>query len=375
MKSLNNIFLGMNTVDVFNGLENVGIYITDLQRRIVFWNSAAAKIMGYSSADVVGKCCHDNVLCHLDRHGRPLCSEEFCPLHHSIQVGKGSSVNTFVFGKNHEGKRVPLTVTVSPVRDENGTIVGGIELFRNAALEWEQLRMAQAIQQRFMPDPVELNRSLPLAFHWMPADMVGGDYVQVNRVEDRVVIGLLADVSGHGIASAMLTGFLWRALEGVPLSASRPTEILHALSRQYQALNMETHYFSALCFRYDLAAETLVLANAGHPLPILIGKNHEAEYVKLNGDLIGLFEDPSFEERSIDMSGSRLIVYSDGCVEAHNPAGEDLGSENFLAQCRALTALPRQDAARTLVDRSFAFTQAPEPEDDMTVLIIEGKSF
>ncbi len=364
--------LGLNFLELIERLDNVGIYMTDLERRIIFWNEAAQKITGYEPAEVIGRTCHDNILCHTDRHGRRLCGAETCPLHHAIRTAKSSSTGTYVFAKHRNGKRVPMSVTVSPLRDAQGNVIGGIELFRDAAMEWEQLRLAQEIQRRFMPDPAELSRTLPLAFHWLPAEMVGGDVVQVRSISPEIVIGLFVDVSGHGVASALLTGFLWRSLEGLRGTEAQPAAILRELAKQYQALQMETHYFSALCFRYDLGCKRLVLSTAGHPQPILVDKTGKASYLSLTGDLIGLFDDPEFSEQTVDLCDSRLVVYSDGCVEAHDTAGNVFGGARFLEQVEQVAGLRGQDAARRLVDVVFDFTGAPDPEDDMTVLIIDS---
>ncbi|HNV71181.1 MAG TPA: SpoIIE family protein phosphatase [Candidatus Ozemobacteraceae bacterium] len=364
--------IGFNLIELIGQLDNLGVYITDRNRRILFWNQGAQRIMGYEAEEVVGKACRENVLCHIDRHGRPLCGEDVCPLFHAIRTGKASTVSSFVFGKHRNGKRIPVSVTVSPLRDAQGDVVGGIELFRDATAEWDQLRMAQGIQRRFMPDPLELSRELPLAYHWLPAEMIGGDVVQVQTVAPGIVFGLFVDVSGHGIASALLTGFLWRALEGVRNPDLRPASVLKELARQYQSLNLETHYFSAVCFRYELAARRLILANAGHPLPVVVERPEPARYLDLTGDLIGLFEMPEFSEQELVMKNARVVIYSDGCVEARDPAGVPFGGERFLRQVEQAGALPGVAAAKHLVEVAFDYTQAPEPEDDMTVLVIDS---
>jgi phosphoserine phosphatase RsbU/P len=84
-----------------------GVYVCDKDRRIVFWSRAAERITGWQSADVLGRRCLDDVLCHIDKDGHKLCGEEFCPLHRSMVTGAASTVPLMVFaqGKRASGYR------------------------------------------------------------------------------------------------------------------------------------------------------------------------------------------------------------------------------------------------------------------------------
>ena len=69
--------------DVLNSL-NSGVYVTDRERRIVFWNRVAEQVTGYSADEVVGQRCSAGILQHRDRHGPPLCTTDLGPLHRSM---------------------------------------------------------------------------------------------------------------------------------------------------------------------------------------------------------------------------------------------------------------------------------------------------
>ncbi len=58
-----------------------GVYVCDPQRRIIYWSKPAERITGWRAEEVVGRCCFDDVLCHIDKDGHKLCGEEYCPLH------------------------------------------------------------------------------------------------------------------------------------------------------------------------------------------------------------------------------------------------------------------------------------------------------
>ncbi len=103
-----------------------GVYFVDRDRRITYWNRGAERITGFVSAEVVGKRCSDDVLMHVDKRGDALCLAG-CPL--ADTMDSGAERNTEAFLHHKDGHRVPITMRASPIRDEQGTIIGGIEIF------------------------------------------------------------------------------------------------------------------------------------------------------------------------------------------------------------------------------------------------------
>lgn len=103
-----------------------GVYIVDVMRRIVYWNKASVTITGYSSEEVIGKSCFENILVHVDDEGRNVCIEG-CPLFDTIRDG---SERTMLLYLHHKyGHRVPVTVTAVARKTPNGKIIGAIEYF------------------------------------------------------------------------------------------------------------------------------------------------------------------------------------------------------------------------------------------------------
>ena len=107
-----------------------GIYVTDTNRRIVFWNREAERITGYTAGAVMGSCCADNILIHVDGQGQALCSLG-CPLMHAMSEGEPRRAEVYLHHK--QGHRVPVTVCVTPIRDEHGQVIGAAEVFRDNA--------------------------------------------------------------------------------------------------------------------------------------------------------------------------------------------------------------------------------------------------
>lgn len=121
-----------------------GVYFVDTNRRITYWNAAAERITGYSKANVIGSCCADNMLRHIDANGRELCLDG-CPLAATIQDGKTRESGVFL---HHAlGHRVPVSVRTSPVRDDTGNIVGAVEIFSDNSSSLQILHEYERLKQ------------------------------------------------------------------------------------------------------------------------------------------------------------------------------------------------------------------------------------
>lgn len=121
-----------------------GAYFVDRERRITYWNKAAERLTGFRSQEVVGHRCSEDILVHVDCQGKNLCREG-CPLLATME-------DTFpreaeVFFHHRRGHRVPVSVRTTPLEDDEGNVVGGIELFAEITPE-ENLRERMAELER-----------------------------------------------------------------------------------------------------------------------------------------------------------------------------------------------------------------------------------
>ena len=103
-----------------------GVYVTDRERRIIYWNHAAEELSGYSAQEVLGNRCSDNFLMHVDDSGCLLCQGD-CPLSHTLEDGLPHRADVYLHHKS--GHRVPVEVRVRPIWGGNGEVVGAVEVF------------------------------------------------------------------------------------------------------------------------------------------------------------------------------------------------------------------------------------------------------
>jgi diguanylate cyclase (GGDEF)-like protein/PAS domain S-box-containing protein len=126
-----------------------GVYFVDRRRRITYWNRGAERLTGFAAQDVVGHRCNDNLLCHVDADGVGLC-EGRCPL--VVAIGDGNVHEAEVWFRHRDGSRRPVRVRTSPLRDENGRVIGAVETFDDASLLVTARREAAESQRDALAD-------------------------------------------------------------------------------------------------------------------------------------------------------------------------------------------------------------------------------
>lgn len=103
-----------------------GVYFVDRSRRITFWSRGAERLTGFAAADVVGRRCTDGILNHVDEHGEELCGAR-CPLKAAMLEGRERE--THIYMHHRDGHPQPVWVRASPLPDEDGAVVGAVEVF------------------------------------------------------------------------------------------------------------------------------------------------------------------------------------------------------------------------------------------------------
>ena len=126
-----------------------GVYYVDLDNVITYWNRAAERITGYARDEVLGSRCSDNILRHIDAEGNELCLAG-CPLRASRSDGMIHEADVFLHHK--AGHRVPVTVRVSPIRDESGAVMGAVEVFSDNSKRIDVLQEIESLKKEAYTD-------------------------------------------------------------------------------------------------------------------------------------------------------------------------------------------------------------------------------
>jgi len=128
-----------------------GVYFVDGNRRIVLWNKGAERISGFRTDEVIGRCCADNILSHIDDRGTSLCLEG-CPL--AATIADGQARTTDIYLRHKDGHRVSVEAKVSPLKDEDGRIVGAVEVFSDNSVKMAALQRIERLVEESLIDPL-----------------------------------------------------------------------------------------------------------------------------------------------------------------------------------------------------------------------------
>jgi len=239
---------------------------------------------------------------------------------------------------------------------------------QRAALEAD-LALASQIQQGLLPANHWARGGWEISYHYQPAGLVGGDYCDLLQQDDEVVF-LLGDASGKGVASSLVASHLhavFRSLCGMPLPLQ---QMMQRANRVVCESTLTAHYATVVCGRAkpDGAIE---LASAGH-CPALWIHGGEARRLEATGLPLGLFCAAEFSTRRLRLErGDSLLLYSDGLIEARNPAGEDYGMERLGAVAVAAgRKAGSREMARAMVEDWNRFRASEPPGDDLTVMAL-----
>lgn len=244
------------------------------------------------------------------------------------------------------------------------------------AIEQEKIRrdlaLAAEVQRKLLPPQAPANGIAALAGFTLPARTVGGDYYDFIDAGDGKIGLAVADVSGKGIAAALLMSVVQASLRaiagdgGVPLSdlAARMNRFL------YQSTGSSKY---ATFFYVEIGGHTLRYVNAGHNPPYLVrraGTDVEVFELAAGGPPLGLFPQAKFETAEIDLTpGDVVVAFTDGVPEALNEAGEEFGEERVKDALRDMgTATPEQICSQ-LSQTLRAWIGNAEQHDDLTLVI------
>jgi len=247
------------------------------------------------------------------------------------------------------------------------------------------LKAAAKIQETFLPRELPSISGLDFTWLYQPCDELAGDGLNVVALGEGKVGLYLLDVSGHGVASALLSVTMSRLLS--PLSdpssilihsggdgvrtITPPAKVADHLNRLFP-FDPATEQFATLVYGVlDSATREFRYVSAGHPGPIHLRSGADPVILASQGSPIGLADDP-YDERSVHLgAGDRLYLYSDGLPEAMNPANKPFGDARVLEVIGRGRAEPLGASVARLHEEIKRWHGSAPPHDDISILAVE----
>lgn len=229
------------------------------------------------------------------------------------------------------------------------------------------IEIARAVQQKLLGRAGTPVAGLDYAGSCLPMGDVGGDYFDFLETPDGGLGIALADVSGKGIAAALLMAHLQAALRSRIDLAGSPFALVESINRVFWQSSPSEQY-ATLCYAvYRPVERLLTYVNAGHSAPMVICSDSSSETLESCGPPVGMFPKWGGEERSVRLNpGDRVVILSDGVLEAGLEAGREFGHAGVLRCCAA----NRGATAQVTADRLLASAAHAGADDDMTAVVL-----
>lgn len=238
-----------------------------------------------------------------------------------------------------------------------------------------ELEIAREVQQRLFPQKLPLVTGLDFAGYCRPALGVGGDYYDFIRLDDGCLGLAIGDVSGKGIAAALLMASLQASLRAQTI---RPCETLAEMIQNVNRLvyesSAENRYATFFYAQYDPMKRDVRFVNAGHNAPLLY-RPSEDNFCRLEdgGTVLGLFPQAPYNEGKKELrSGDILVGFTDGVSEAMNSGSLEFGEERLVEAIRKGNARSAADLISSILSEVDAFTKGAPQHDDMTLLVVRA---
>ncbi|TGL24539.1 serine/threonine-protein phosphatase [Leptospira yanagawae] len=200
-------------------------------------------------------------------------------------------------------------------------------------------------------------------------DQVGGDAISYLEREDGKMAIFFADVSGHGIASAMVSAMAVLAFK-IHGNKSLPSECLKAIHDELQSLVPNNHISACVLF-FDYESKQMLYSIAGHPPIIHIEKETGPKFLEGLGTLIVSFLKPSLKDYEITLKQTdRILLYSDGILEVFDESGEMYGDEHLFSAIKNHSDKKGDEFLTAIYEDSMSYS-AKRISDDMSMLLLE----
>ena len=241
-----------------------------------------------------------------------------------------------------------------------------------------EVEIAREVQERLFPQKLPVIAGLDYAGHCRPALGVGGDYYDFLALPQGHLGVAIGDVSGKGIAAALMMASLQASLRG---EATRAPENLAAavanVNRLVYEASSANRYATFFYGQYDPRTRKFDYVNAGHNPPMLFhcsSGQWAVTRLDVGGTVVGLLETYAYEQGSVSLiQGDILVAFTDGISEAMDSADEEWGEARMIDTIQRCDGLTAQEVLQRILSAADAFVAGAKQHDDMTLVILRAE--
>lgn len=362
--------ISRNFIDeVINGMYD-WVRVIDPDSNVIYMNKAMCEGLGG---------CHVGQKCYISTGKSEPCPN--CISRKAIFDGHIHEKEEIINGRIY-------SVMSSPLKTEYGEIIAAVEVLRDVTSIRQlqrKVRQQNAKLQRDLDTAKKMQLSLlPSGFHdervnfsyiYKPCEALGGDFLDIFQIDGNHIGFYIADVSGHGVPSSMLTIFLRSTIDRSILSPSA------ALARLYEKFNTSgifqdlyiTVFYAVVDFRYN----TVTYSNAGHNVvPVVFNRENVKLLSSAGIPISNWLPSPNYTDKSIYLEkGDNIFFYTDGLVEIKNQENKQFGEDRLveILTCGAGTPDGILEKLISEVGRFVGPQGISAAGDDITAAILQLK--
>jgi phosphoserine phosphatase RsbU/P len=241
-----------------------------------------------------------------------------------------------------------------------------------------EMETASQLQGLLLPQEHPRTDKLHFSFLYRPFSATGGDFYDFVELSDSRIGFVQVDVSGHGVASAMIGAMFKMAFQSFAPAKPSPAELLTMINDEMFRVLPDSDFLTVFYGVVDTESLELTFTNAGHPRPLLLRSASRAiEELSIGGMLVGVLPGAEYEEGIVQlMDRDRLLMFTDGVTETFvdNRLDEAYGEERLKQIFRKNQHMEPDDVLTSIVDDLERFSGASSFEDDITLLMLSVKS-
>lgn len=244
------------------------------------------------------------------------------------------------------------------------------ENIRQAAIK-KELELASEMQSMLFPSSLPNDQKLDVAAYYLPHQQVGGDYYDFIWLNENVCAFCVADVSGKGIAAALLMSNFQANLRVLFNHTSSLTELVRELNSKVMASAKGEKFITLFIAKYNLLTRTLTYVNAAHNPPLLMSDN-SISTLKIGCTGLGMFDEiVKIKEGIVNIPPeSRIICYTDGLVELENDNKADFGIEGLKDLVKNNSNLNMNNLNKLIMETLVNYKQKQPYIDDIALFSI-----
>jgi len=235
-----------------------------------------------------------------------------------------------------------------------------------------ELEIAREVQERLFPQEFPKMAAIDGAGYCRPARGVGGDYYDFIELPDGRLGIAIGDVSGKGMAAALLMASLQASLRGQTMAGIQDlAQLMRNVNKLVYDASQSNRYATFFYSEYDPATKQLAYVNAGHNPPMIL-RSGGVVRLEATGMVVGLMPHSNYTMDTCQLQpGDIFIGYTDGISEAMNEQDEEWDEDRFIAAARACAKGSAKEMIEAILRGADSFTGAAPQFDDMTLLVMK----